>query len=180
MLNLLEKDLDLLDVDSLLCLDQLKNAQIVSLLKSLGIKQMEPGEIIENHILKVFGDKSLLQPRLDAVINEEAKSMSSKDYINILVLYLIYLNENYQFIQYNINKVRDLLVIKTSKGYRKIMNINEVSGEGTSDGIKKETIFLTKTYGNRYDLKAILGSYSNWCLVDSVITFFKFNCISQL
>jgi hypothetical protein len=142
--DLLETDLNLLDTQSLLCLDQLKNAQIVSLLKNMGIKQIEPAELIENHILKVFTDESLLTPRLESATDSD-----------ILLLYLIYMNENYQFVQFNINRLRELVLVKTNFGFKRA---NQSS----------ESIYLTSTYGNKYDLKSMFPTFTNWCLVDPI------------
>ena len=65
----LESDLCLLDADSLLCFDELKNSQIVSILKLLGVKAIQPKEIIENHICTVLTDQNELTKRSEAMVS---------------------------------------------------------------------------------------------------------------
>lgn len=65
----LESDLNLLDADSLLCLDELKNSQIISILKLLGVRSIQPKEIIENHIYSVLGDKNELAKRSEIMVS---------------------------------------------------------------------------------------------------------------
>ena len=130
--NLIERDLNLLDVESLLCLDQLKNAQIVSLLKNLGVRQIEPKDVIEFHIIDAFKLKQS---------NEET-----------LILYMIFIHECYNSLsQSTLDNLKKHMLVLTNRGFKYI----------------SETIFLTPTYGNKYDLKFIFSSYS-WCLIDSV------------
>ena len=130
--NLIENDLNLLDVESLLCLDQLKNAQIVSLLKNLGVKPIEPKDVLECHIIDAFKEDKC---------SDETR-----------ILYLIYVHECYSSLsQLSLDKLKEHLLIKTNKGFTKV----------------SDTIFLTPTYGNKYDLKLMFSSYK-WCLVDSI------------
>lgn len=155
LVDSLEKDLNILDTESLLCLDQFKNAQIISILKTLGVMSIEPKSLIENHILKVFSDQSLLETRL-------------KHHNEMLVLYLIYLSENFSFVQFNMNKVRDLVLIKTDHGFKKVLvqNDDDTESESSSD---RCLIYLTSLYGNKYDLKGMFPSYAaNFCFVDSI------------
>jgi hypothetical protein len=133
--SLIERELNLLDVESLLCLDQLKNAQVVSLLKNLGVKQIEPKEVIEFHIIDAF-----------------MKNQSSEE---TLILYIIYIHECFNSLsQSNLDTLKDHMLLMTNKGLKRL----------------SETIFLTPTYGNKYDLKLIFPSY-DWCLIDSI--YFK-------
>ena len=101
LLGLIEKDLNLLDVESLLCLDQLKNDQIVALLKNLGVKRIEPKEVIEFHIIDAF----------------KANQCST----DTLILYLIYVHDSSNVLsQTNLDVLKANASVMTNKGFVKL------------------------------------------------------------
>lgn len=134
--SLIEKDLVLLDSKSLLCLDDLKNAQIVAFLRNLGVKQIEPFEVIENHIIPTFNDASLIESKPE----------------DVRVNYLIYINEFYASMQFNLAKLKETVLIKTNKGFQLIDD---------------QDIYLSPIYGNENDLRTMLPSYQ-WTIIDPI------------
>jgi hypothetical protein len=73
----IEADMSILDSSALLTEDPTKNAQIVSVLRLLGVRSFEPREVIERHIYPVL---------LDRHVKSESTVRSSKPDIFILLL----------------------------------------------------------------------------------------------
>ena len=65
----LESDLNILDCDSLLCLGQIMNSQIITILKVLGVRNTQHKEIIENHIYSVLADPAELKQRSENMVS---------------------------------------------------------------------------------------------------------------
>jgi hypothetical protein len=130
----IEQDLCLVDLDSLLCLDQLKNAQIVAVLGNLGVKHSnKPADVIEFHIIKEF---ERVEPKPD----------------DILIAYTIYLaywhSQQPQIIDFD--KLRPVIRLKTNVGFSQLIN-------------ERSPIYTTPVYGNRLDLRAMFPSFEARC-----------------
>ncbi|RNA18989.1 hypothetical protein BpHYR1_038870 [Brachionus plicatilis] len=95
-------DLTFLNQEEILCLDPAKNNQIKQFLKSLGVKNLDMYQIVENHILR-----NLHQSCVD----------KSED---VLVSYMIFLYKSYTNMSLNFDVMAKNLPIKTSKGFRKL------------------------------------------------------------
>lgn len=93
---LVESDLCLVDLDTLLCLDELRNAQIVAALKSLGVRDAtQPSDVIEHHIMKEF---------------EKSPDSSSDTFVN----YLVYVACYSQTLPIDFERLRSVVRLRTS------------------------------------------------------------------
>lgn len=99
--TLIEQDLCLLDVDTLLCLDELKNAQIISVLTShLSVRlTTSPSDIIEHHIMRQL-ESSTTKPE------------------EVLIGYTVYLSWYSQWNLIDSDRLRAKLLLKTSLGFK--------------------------------------------------------------
>lgn len=95
--SLIEPDLCLVDLNTLLCLDELKNAQIVAALKSLGVRDAtRPSDVIEHHIMVEF--------------ERESKS------VDALVDYLVYIAWHSQTTPIDFERLRNVVRLKVNTG----------------------------------------------------------------
>ena len=135
----IESDLNLLDSDALLCLDELQNQQIITVLKMLGVKTIQPREIIEDHILPVLSSKQKLENKSEQT----------------LILYLVYLQKFFHNSIIDLNVLKPFLLIKTNKGFMTSKNVNLTPQYGNKYDLKKllpsydwclvDTVYLTKS-----------------------------------
>lgn len=93
--SLVESDLCLVDLDTLLCLDELRNAQIVAALKSLGVRDAtQPSDVIEHHIMREF---------------EKTSANSSDTFVD----YLVYVACYSQTLPIDFERLRSVVRLRT-------------------------------------------------------------------
>ena len=142
LMRLLESTcLNVLDTRALLVLDDdMANAQVAAVLRTLGVRSMETRELVE-HILA----------RLDNV------AATTPDNDDALLVYTLFLHDRFARAAASVDmqRVRDSLALRTSKGSRRLVATAE------------EAVYLTPAYGNKFDLAGVLDDYP-WCLLDDV------------
>ncbi|CAF0865248.1 unnamed protein product [Brachionus calyciflorus] len=100
--DILKKDLVFINSNDIFCMENVKNIQIKQFLKNLGVKYLDPYEIIENHIIRNLTEFKINKPE------------------NVLISYLVFIFKNSNNFSVNFNVLRSHLPIKTNKGFLKI------------------------------------------------------------
>ncbi|XP_077982386.1 uncharacterized protein LOC144437336 [Glandiceps talaboti] len=122
-LHALEKDLNTVPLELLTCLNEVENSQVHSVLKLIGVCDMKPRQVIQNHIMPVF----------------TTDKWQEKDH-KLLMEYVIYIKAESEKLPSvcNMEELKDVVQVITNHGL-----INPT----------KQPTHFTTDYGNKIDLQ---------------------------
>ena len=131
------EDLNIININSLTCLDEKWNAQILSLLSDLGIKYIEEQQMLELHILKTLKNKELVAKK------------SKKTLVSYVMCMFDYWRKNED--SFELGTFNEIIPILTNNGFK---------------STHEEQICFTKSYGNEFDVVNDFPGF-NWCLISN-------------
>ncbi|XP_066912062.1 uncharacterized protein [Clytia hemisphaerica] len=140
-LKIIEQDICMVSSELTSNLEEMEQLTAKRFLKNLGVKSITPGDLINDYIIPAF--------KSGAWKEKQPKTLTA---------YVHYLCEQYHISSniFDVEELKSCIVLKTNKGMK---------------CPSKETIYLTRNYGNNLDLKGMFSA-CDWTLIDDAYLHF--------